>query len=286
MNRALSFPITLALMVFALADCQLAAGAEVESFTEPYREVAIPAAEVGVLSEILVSEGDVVSRGQLLAQLDDRVLVASLEVARAAKDALGARRGAESELAIRDQQLRSFQVLAERGNATEREVVRAEGEVQQAAARLQAIREDLEVRRLEFERVKAQLASRRILSPIDGHVIRIDKEVGEFVAPTDPIVMHIVQLNTLKSVFSVPAWSAEKLESGQTVELAIGRERKIRRGVIEFVSPVADAQSATVTVKIRIPNGQGDLRSGDLVLWDLQASIAPPRVSRAAGQSR
>ncbi len=107
---------------------------------------------------------------------------------------------------------------------------------------MQSIREDLEVRRLEYERVKAQIKARQLESPIDGLVVQIDKEVGEFVAPTDPVVMHIVQLSTLKAVFSVPMQMVESLEPGRAVNLLIGFQPMKCQGVIEFVSPIAEAQ--------------------------------------------
>ena len=282
MNDLARSSASLILLFAAFAGTGALNGAELESFTEPYRRVAVPATEIGVLAEILVAEGDHVSQKQLLAKLDDTVLVASLEVARAAKNALGSRNGAEVELAIRAKQLASFRELRDRGNATEREVERAEGEHLQAQARLQSIHEDLEVRRLEYERVKAQIKIRQLESPIDGLVVQIDKEVGEFVAPTDPVVMHVVQLSTLKSVFSVPMQMVSGLEAGASVNLLIGYEPIRCQGVIEFISPIAEAQSATVSVKIRIPNPDGSIPSGAFCRWDLKATPAARRVSRAS----
>ena len=282
MNDLARSSVSLILGLAAVAGNGVLSGAELESFTEPYRSVAVPAPEIGVLAEILVSEGDQVSQKQLLAKLDDTVLNASLDVARAAKNALGSRNSAEVDLAIRAKQLDSFRELRDRGNATQREVERAEGEHLQAQARLQSIREDLEVRRLEYERVKAQIKARQLESPIDGHVVQIDKEVGEFVAPTDPVVMHIVQLSTLKSVFSVPMQKASELQQGATVSLLIGYEPLRCQGVIEFISPIAEAQSATVRVKIRIPNPDGLIPSGAFCRWDLRSSAPARRVSRTS----
>ena len=258
-----------ALLASVLLISSHVAASELEGFTEPYRQVAVPAAEIGVLAEVLVAEGDQVLQQQLLARVDDSVLQASLEVARAAKDAMGARRGAETELEVREKQRDSYQELFGQGNATQRELDRIESEYQQAAARLQTVREELDIRRLEFERVKSQIRQRRIESPINGHVVAIVKEAGEFVSPTDPVVMHIVQLDVLKAVFSVPLELAGELRPRQSVTLLVGSSRAGCPGIIEFVSPTADAQSASVRVKIRIPNANGDIPSGAACHWDL-----------------
>ncbi len=277
--------IALSLCCFAATlPCALPAE-ELEAFTEPYKRVAIPAAEVGVIDRVLVSEGDSVSKKQMLARLDDRVLQATLLVAQAAKDALGNRQAAEADLKMRTQQLESYRQLRARGNATQRELERAEADHLQSQSRLQAVNEELEVRRLEYERVKAQINQRRIESPIEGVVVEIEKEEGEFVSPTDPVVMHIVQLKMLKAVFSAPMSSVsargrKALRPGQTVKVVVGPQERVCEGVIEFVSPVADAQSATVRVKIRIPNEEGIVQSGAVCRWDMTSAAPVERLGQ------
>ena len=254
-----------------LAICSLSStvsmAAEAESFTEPYKRVDVPAAEVGILSAILVSEGDEVYPTQLLAQLDDSVLQASLEMAKSAKDAEGSRIGATFELQSRQKQLASYKELRERGNASVRELDRSETEYQQAKSRLQSINEELEVRRFEYERVRAQIKQRRIESPISGVVIAIVKDQGEFVSPTDPVVMQIVQLDNLKAVFSIPIDVAASFTMDQQVELIVGNSATPATGVVEYVSPVADAESGSVRIKIRIPNRDRTIQSGVVVRW-------------------
>lgn len=271
MSKRLGRTVSLAALLLAVATP--AAGEELEAFTEPYRRVAIPAPEIGTIAEILVKEGDQVSKKQLLAKLEYSVLQASLEVAQAAKDALGARRAAEIEVKLREKQLESYLNLHEKGNATQREVDRAESEYQQSLSRFQSVREELEVRRLEYERVKSQIQGRMIYSPINGFVVATDKEVGEFVSPNDPVVMHVVHLAKLKCVFSVPLDSARDLRPGQPVELVLGYERVPCKGAIEFISPIADAESGTIRVKVRIPNDNYAIRSGIACRWELGVKL-------------
>lgn len=253
---------------------------EIEAFTEPYKRVAVPAPEIGVISQILVNEGDEISQHQVLAKLDDAVLQMSLKVAQSAKDAKGALLSAETEMAIRERQLISYRELHDQGNATRREFDRAEADYQQSAARRQSVLEELDVRRLEYERVKTQINQRVIESPITGYVVAIDKEVGEFVSPTDPVIMHVVHLETLKSVFSVPLAAANDLRIGQIVRLSLGYQEAKCDGVIEFVSPVADAESGSVRVKIRIPNRDGKLQSGVVCRWNVDFKMPAEKTTR------
>jgi RND family efflux transporter MFP subunit len=244
----------------------------IEAFTEPYRRIAVSASEIGIIDSLIVKEGERVQAKQVLGKLDDAVLLSSLEVAKSAAQATGARISAEADFEMRKQQLKGYQSLEREGNATNREMGQAELEVQQAAARLQSIREDMEVRQLECERIRKQIQQRQIVSPIDGIVVSIEKNAGEFVSPTDPIVLHIVQLDTILAVFSVPRSHANKIKQGSEVSLSIGLGEGDVAGKIEYVSPVANPESNTVQVKVRITNSNGKCPSGVVCRWELNPS--------------
>ena len=244
-------------------------GGEVETFLEPYRSAAVSAPGMGVIDKVFVTEGDHVVRGQPCAKLNDEVLQSSLRVAYAAREAKGALRSAETEATTRKNQLASYRALHARGNATRREIELAESDYQQAEARLQNVREELEVRRLECAQVESQIAQRTIAAPFNGVVVAIEKERGEFVSPTDPVVLRVVQIETLKAIFSVPVSSASELRKDQEIRLLVGARGTICGGVIEYVSPIAEAKSTTIRVTVRVPNVKGEIQSGLSCIWDL-----------------
>ena len=256
-------------------------GFVLECFIEPYRTIRVPAPEVGVLSTILVKEGDTVLEKQVVARLDDEVLRQSLELARAAKDAQGSLLAAIGEQQSRVAQYERFQALRERDNATERELQRAATAAEVANAKVQIVRDELSLRELEFERTKAQLRKRQIEAPMKGTVIEIVKEAGEFVSPTDPVVMTIVDLSRLKAIFSIPHSQVASINAGEEVELRVGDEVQTVSGIIEFISPTTDAQSGTVRVKIGIDNRQLKTPSGSICRWDGKSVPTQKRLSRA-----
>ena len=110
-------------------------------------------------------------------------------------------------------------------------------------------------------------------------MVEIKKEAGEFVSPTDAIVMHVVQIDMLKSVFSVPVSMAANLKAGQLVTMKVGAEKRNCEGVIEFVSPTAEPQSG-VRVKIRIPNYKGNIQSGAMCVWDMMSREPKEQMSQ------
>ncbi|WP_417749880.1 efflux RND transporter periplasmic adaptor subunit [Rosistilla oblonga] len=266
--------VPLILLTVAANVCQAQdSDSAVEAFIEPYQTIQIPATEIGTLVRIDVREGDKVHRGQTLAQVDDRILQASLAAARVAKEAKGNLRAAQAEREVKRRQLASLEELRIRGNATQREIDRALADFEASDARLQAVNEDLEVRRFEYDRILAQIEKRVLQSPIDGVVASINKDVGEFVAPTDPIVMTIVQLEIVQAIFSLPISVAAQIVPGKTVRMTVGSEDRPVQGVIEMVAPIADAKSGTVRVKVRIANKNGRVFSGSTCRWELDASM-------------
>ena len=258
----------------------------IEGFTEPYADIDMAAAEMGTLSRVEVKDGDVVKAGQLLANLDDAVLQASLEVARAGMTAEGELKSAETQLELRKVELEKLRELFGRNHASQKELDRVSGEVRIAESRLQSVREDLAVRKLEFARIEAQLQQRQIRSTIDGIVVEVRKDCGEFVSPSDPVVARVVQLDPLLVVFAVPTDRRNQIKKGGSVNLQIGDLKVSSTGIVEYASPTADASSGTFKVKVRLANPNRVWHGGEktvLMLDDNLPTISPnPQVAKRA----
>lgn len=239
-----------------------ASATEIESFTEPYRVIEVAAVESGIVVGLHAEEGDLVSTDQPLADLNHDVLKASLEIARAHRDATSALKSAESEQRLRADRLDKLQQLRLTGNASEEEVNRAQLEFEVAESRVLQVRENLEVKRLEYERIRLQLALRTVRSPIDGVVTEIYRDIGEFVAPTDPTVMTIVQLDPLRITFPIPVADLKSVRKGQPISIRVEGQKKPLDATVELVAPVINAESQTVRVKVRLPNPGNRIRSG------------------------
>jgi membrane fusion protein, multidrug efflux system len=235
---------------------------EIQSFTEPYRTIKLAAAESGIVIGLNVEEGDTVEKDQPLADLNQGVLKASVEIARGHRDSVSGLKSAESELKLRSDRLKKLQELRLSGNASEEEVNLAQLEFEVAEARVLQVRETLEIKHLEYERIRLQLGLRTVRSPIDGVVTEIFRDVGEFVSPADPVVLTIVQLNPLRATFSIPMSDVTSVRKGQTVAVRIDGVEKPVNAQVELVSPVINAESQTVRVKVELPNPGNRIRSG------------------------
>lgn len=235
---------------------------EIEGITEPYLEIEIAAAEMGLLKGIQVAEGDTVKKGQVVALLDDSVLQAALDIARSAMNSRARRESAEAECELRSRTLEKLRELRARNHATQQELERAELQLRVAEGNLLAVIEEQEVRQLEYEKILAQLRQRQIVSPIDGVVTRVFRDQGEFVPLSDPEIMTVVQLDSLLVVFSVPAPVCDRLELRQSATVQFTLSQTTVSGEIEYISPIVDPQSGTKRVRVRLSNHDKDLPCG------------------------
>lgn len=262
--------LTLVLVFFALAGPAKSQEPGMVGFLEPYLRVELGFPEAGVVGAVHVREGQRVAKGEILAELDNRVLEASIAIARARSDSDVEIRLAEINLQDRVNRHQQLEDLRQRGNAREDEVVRAALDRELANEELRAARERRRINRLEYARILAQRDQRRIVSPLDGVVIGVDKQVGETVNAVDSPVVQIAKLDILKLVLRIEETRARTLRHASRVRLtAAGSEQPVTAAV-EYVSPVLDPRSGTVEVWVVVGNSSSALKSGQRasVEWD------------------
>lgn len=268
------------LIVSLLAFHVTAQAGTVEGFTEPYRTIDISApGEPGLIVKINVREGETVTRGQVLVEFDTRVLQAALKIANTRCQGSGRIAAAQAELDLRKDRHRVLKTLDRQGHASSAELRRAVTDLRVATANHQLALEEKALAELERDRMLAQIAQRRLRSPIDGVVVSVFREVGESTTVGNTEMMMLVQLDKLRVKLPVSAKFAATLQVGATLELQMPElERKVAAKV-EVVSPVLDAKSGTVQVTCVIDNAQRDIQSGMRCL--VQVAGASPQLPAA-----
>lgn len=248
--------------VLAFVGTTVVRGDTHESFVEPYRKIDLAPAESGVVTEILVKEGDRVKVGQILASLDKEVLVVSRDIATSAAQAVGRRDAAVAEFKLREERLKKFRELHGRGHASYDELQRAETEAAAARGQYLSTQEQHKIDELEIRKTEAMIERRLVRSPIEGVVTRLHREQGEYVTPVSPTVVTVTQLNLLRAVFNLPQSETAELKAGESVLLRMEGNDEPVSGKIELIAPVIDADSGTVRVKIVIDNAAGNVHAG------------------------
>jgi len=250
--------ISLLLLFFSF----IAYADEYEGFTEPNKEITVAVPEAGVLAKINVKEGDSVKKGNTLATLDNRVLEASLAIAKAKKSFYGRLEAARAVHKLRKGKLDRLLPLLKKGYAQREEVNEAQLAVESAIAEVKSAQEDLKISELEYKQIQAQIVRRTIYSPIDGIVTEVQKDVGEFAGGQEYVVI-VANLDPLKINIHLPTIKALSLKEKQTVEVRFpDLNNATHQAIITAISPITDASSDTVKITTQLDNSKNELRSG------------------------
>lgn len=261
----------------------VAAAPPLQGFTAPARTVIVAASESGTIAELAIREGQTVNAGQAFGFLNREVLEAQRALTAAKANQTARAKAAELELRRLQNRLDSMQKLRQDGFGSPTELELAVTERDVAHTRLDAVREEELISQLELRILEAQLSQRELKSPINGVVLKLHKQAGEFVSLADPQVATVADLSELKVRFYVPAAAAAPLRAGHQVSLRLPLSNQPAVGKLDFVAPVVDAESGTVRVEVVIENKQGRFTSGLPCTWDLENQPLIP-VRRPTGR--
>lgn len=200
---------------------------------ESENNITVPAEEGGRIVSWKVDKGGLVSKGQVLVQIDDAMLKAGYDAALAnynmAEVNYQKQKAAFDEQAVSALQLKNL-------------------EYQRDAAKAQA---DL-----------AQLRLNRtaVVSPISGILNYRYADEGEMIAPGMPIA-QVIDMNQMKVMVGVPERYSKELRTGLRVEFTVDAfEGEIFTGTIGFVASAVNPDNRTLPVEIRFANAQGKLK--------------------------
>jgi RND family efflux transporter MFP subunit len=235
-----------------------------EAFAEPIRKINLASDEVGAIFELLVEEGQTVSKGQVVARLDSRLQLLQLEIATQMAANRSHLQAAEEELRKRSEIHQKLQRLRDQGHASHSEIIRAELELSIANYKLQSAREEMEVRELERKRAEVQLQRRTVAAPFDAVVTKIHTREGEYLSPVKPEIVSLAQIDQLTVRLNVPLSSVSAFKSGLVFNVQLSSGRTVL-ATVQQVGIEINAESETVEVKLVIENPNHELRSGEKV---------------------
>jgi multidrug efflux pump subunit AcrA (membrane-fusion protein) len=262
-------------------------------------DVQVPALEAGEIMSLAVLEGDLVSAGQLLAQIDDRQPKLDRLAADLQQKAAVAK--AEDDIEVRFSEAAFAVATAELERALAVERRSPGGVTQQEIQKLQLAkhRDELQIERSKLEMLVAQMtadvqraavksaddaiARRRIISPLDGVVVTLFHDKGEWVAAGESVV-QVVRIDRLRVEGFLNATEIGPDEvAGRPVlvevQLAGGRPGRLTGNVV-YTSPLVQAGNkyrVRAEVENRTENGHAMLRPGLTATMTIQLEETAPR---------
>jgi membrane fusion protein (multidrug efflux system) len=191
--------------------------------------------EQGRVTAILFREGQSVAAGTPLVKIDDAMLKAQAERAKADRD-------------LSTQQLERVRRLRAQNAASPADLERAEAAARSAEAGLALL--DL------------QIARTTVRAPFAGAIGQRFVSVGDYVTSATRL-LTLQTVNPQRAVIEVPERYAVKLRPGQNVDFSVAsQEGRTFRARVDFIDPVVQNENRTIVVKASAPNPGGLLKPG------------------------
>ncbi len=247
-------------------------------------DIQVPAREAGALTSVEVVEGQFVTAGQLLAQLDDRQPKLDKVAAELERDAALAKaeddievRYAQAALEVANAELLRAQAIEAKspGGVTQQEIQklrlakhRDELQIDRSKLDMRVAKMNADVHQASVQAAADALARRQIVAPIDGVVVTIFHERGEWVSAGQS-VLQIVRIDRLRveGFLNASEYSPEDVAGRPVsveVPLAGGRSARFP-GQVVYISPIVQAGNkyrVRAEVANRSENGHPILRPG------------------------
>ena len=235
-------------------ELDLMSGRAVRAITKPSGDRTLYFVLAGRLSEVPFKDGDVLQAEQIVAYLDDRAERARLAQTQAKSDDLTQIKASEASLAQKKVDLKKLTKAAQMLAATELEVEHARLDVRIAELSLDLARFEHDQALRQLHESQIRIDQMRLRTPISGIVAKLHVEEGESVNGLEE-VMRVVQTDPLWVDASIPITQAALIKPGAQLDVTFyAPDPNTVRGRVIFVSPVADAASSTLTVRLEIPN--------------------------------
>lgn len=234
----------------------------------------------GIVSELLITEGDVVEKGAPLFKLDDRS--AKTDVATEESNlAVAHAQLAEAEVSLADQQdqLRRVEGLKAGYAVTVDKVSRLRFAQKSAITRVEVAKASIAAAQARLDSAKTTLAKLTVTAPISGRILKLNTRVGEFVqagnsGTKSPVIMgNDTPLYVRTSIDENDLWRFNK-EAAATGALRSNRNIKFPLKFVRLEPYVVPKTSLTGSTAERV-----DTRVLE-VIYSIDAENAPAYIGQ------
>lgn len=201
---------------------------------EEREATAVSFTGMGVVRRMLVSEGQAVGRGQLIAEMDDTQ----------ARNLLS---GAEAQMAQANDAFERYKMLHDNGSLPEVQWVEIQSKVAQAKSQLEVARKNL--------------ADCRLTAPVGGIIGRKLIGAGETALPSQAVV-SILDISTVKVKVAVPEAEMAGITASTPTTITVDAINGTFQGGRIEKGVQADALTHTYDIRIHVANSNRQLLPG------------------------
>jgi RND family efflux transporter MFP subunit len=204
---------------------------QTQGFVESEENIQVSAKSPGVVTNVLVREGEMVSKGQTLAQIDNSLITRGIDEIK-------------SQLDLANTVFNRQKNLWDQKIGTEVQYLQAKSNKESLERRLASLQEQNE--------------QTKIKAPVAGVVDAIDVKVGQNIAPGMPAA-RVVNNSDLKITARVSEAYSTDLKKGDKIVVKFPDLNKTIDGKLNFVARNIDPLSRTFNIEADLPS-TSDLR--------------------------
>jgi RND family efflux transporter MFP subunit len=196
-----------------------------------------------------VQVGDSVTKGQVMAILDDEALKAELNLAQSELDEAGAElKTWAAELEVAKTELRRQKGLSESVAFSQAKFEDSQKKVDVSEARVERARANIGIKRSNLQRKQIDVEYAAVRAPYAGVVMRRHTEAGAYVEKGDPL-MRLIGNRSLEVEAFIPSKRLNGLAVGRRVEFKLD-DGSIHQARVRSILPSENPQTRTRIVRL------------------------------------
>lgn len=223
----------------------------------------------GIVTEVLFVEGQQVKRGQLLARIDDRTILANL-------------RQAEAEKARNEAQLKAANLDKSRYDNLLAEEAISRQTVEQQVAQVAQLEAAVRANEATIAAHQVQLSFTKITSPVNGRVGLRRVDAGNLVQLGDVEgLVTVTQVDPISVIFTLPQellTRVQGLTNGESHAHVGAYDRDggvlLGEGKLTTIDNQVEASTGTIRMRAEFVNTDGKLWPGQFVTVRLQTGVS------------
>lgn len=245
-------------------------------YVVPQTKADVASKATGQLEALEVEEGDYIKKGDIIARLENKDVLAAR--ARAKANIAVAHAGlleAKAELENATIALRRLNTLVKRKLATQADYDIAKARYDTAQALVQSAKANILATKASYQEAKVAVEYTLIRAPFDGVILEKHADLGDVVAPfsatmqSKGAVVSMADMDTLQVEADVSESNLMQVKINQPCQIQFDAfPNKRIRGRVHMIVPTVDRSKATVLVKIRLVDRD------DRILPDMSARVA------------
>lgn len=216
----------------------------------PFETVDIKTPVAGTVLAIHFKEGQKVSKGQLLVQIDDRIWKAQIK-------------GLKAQLVAAREDLKRKEALLKAEGASQEEVDGVRSSVLQMEAKI--------------EELSVYVSLAAVAAPFSGQLGMRDFSVGAYLSQGQSIT-QIAQMERLKVDFNIPGRYLSQLSSGKEIKVIANKDTL--SASVYAVNPIIDENTRTIQLRALLDNKKnwlpGDFTEALIVLDIYDSAMVIP----------